>query len=498
MERDAIRIHPQDNVAVALRPLAEGEAVSVDGQAVRIQEEIPFGHKVALTDLADGAMVVKYGAQIGHTTQAVPSGAWLHSHNLKTNLEGLLDYQYAPAAPRQPEPGNGADTFLGYCRPDGRVGTRNELWIIPTVSCVNRTVSRMAEEARRQGIQAGDGIFAFPHNAGCSQLGDDFETTQKLLRNLVKHPNAGGVLLVSLGCENNDLDHFLPVLGDYDRRRIRTLVTQDMEGDEIEAGLSLMREIAAVMAEDRREECPASRLVLGFKCGGSDAFSGITANPLCGRIAERVTDLGGTAVLTEVPEMFGAEGFLMDRCIDRDVFVKAEQMINGFKEYFISHNEVVYDNPSPGNKQGGITTLEDKSCGCVQKGGTAPIMDVIGYGDPVVTKGLNMLYGPGNDLVSATAMTAAGAHLILFSTGRGTPFSAPAPTLKISTNTPLAEKKGGWIDFNTGVIADGEKTIDEAAKDLLNLVIRVASGEQTKAEKHGFREISIFKDGVVL
>ena len=498
MERDAIRIHPQDNVAVALRPLAEGEAVSVDGQAVRIQEEIPFGHKVALTDLADGAMVVKYGAQIGHTTQAAPSGAWLHSHNLKTNLEGLLDYQYAPAAPRQPEPGNGADTFLGYCRPDGRVGTRNELWIIPTVSCVNRTVSRMAEEARRQGIQAGDGIFAFPHNAGCSQLGDDFETTQKLLRNLVKHPNAGGVLLVSLGCENNDLDHFLPVLGDYDRRRIRTLVTQDMEGDEIEAGLSLMREIAAVMAEDRREECPASRLVLGFKCGGSDAFSGITANPLCGRIAERVTDLGGTAVLTEVPEMFGAEGFLMDRCIDRDVFVKAEHMINGFKEYFISHNEVVYDNPSPGNKQGGITTLEDKSCGCVQKGGTAPIMDVIGYGDPVVTKGLNMLYGPGNDLVSATAMTAAGAHLILFSTGRGTPFSAPAPTLKISTNTPLAEKKSGWIDFNTGVIADGEKTIDEAAKDLLDLVIRVASGEQTKAEKHGFREISIFKDGVVL
>ena len=286
-------------------------------------------------------------------------------------------------------------------------------------------------------------------------------------------------------------------LGEYDHDRVKFLTCQEVD-DEFTAARDILKELAAYAGQFKREPIPVSDLVVGMKCGGSDGLSGITANPTIGRFSDMMGQRGGSTVLTEVPEMFGAEGFLMDRCINHDVFVKAEHMINGFKDYFISHNEVVYDNPSPGNKQGGITTLEDKSCGCVQKGGTAPIMDVIGYGDPVVTKGLNMLYGPGNDLVSATAMTAAGAHLILFSTGRGTPFSAPAPTLKISTNTPLAQKKSGWIDFNTGVIADGEKTIDEAAKDLLDLVIRVASGEQTKAEKHGFREISIFKDGVVL
>ena len=497
MERDAIRIHPQDNVAVALRPLAEGEAVSVDGQAVRIQEEIPFGHKVALTDLADGAMVVKYGAQIGHTTQAVPSGAWLHSHNLKTNLEGLLDYQYAPAAPRQPEPGNGADTFLGYCRPDGRVGTRNELWIIPTVSCVNRTVSRMAEEARRQGIQAGDGIFAFPHNAGCSQLGDDFETTQKLLRNLVKHPNAGGVLLVSLGCENNDLDHFLPVLGDYDRRRIRTLVTQDMEGDEIEAGLSLMREIAAVMAEDRREECPASRLVLGFKCGGSDAFSGITANPLLGVFSDFLVAQGGTTVLTEVPEMFGAETLLMNRCATEELFNKTVRLINDFKAYFLENKQPVYENPSPGNKAGGISTLEEKSLGCTQKSGKSGVKDVLMYGDRLTTRGLNLLSAPGNDLVASTALAASGCHMVLFTTGRGTPFGTFIPTVKMSTNTALSENKPGWIDFNAGTLVEGE-SMETLSEQFIRFILEVAGGRFVNNEKKGYREIAIFKSGVTL
>ena len=305
------------------------------------------------------------------------------------------------------------------------------------------------------------------------------------------------MLVLSLGCENLTHEQFLEELGAYDPNRVKFLTCQDVE-DEFEAGTKLLHELAAYAGQFKRETVGLDKLVLGMKCGGSDGLSGITANPTVGRVSDMIVAQGGTSILTEVPEMFGAESMLMGRCVNQEIFDKAAHMLNGFKDYFISHNEVVYDNPSPGNKAGGITTLEDKSCGCVQKGGTAPIMDVIGYGDPVVTKGLNMLYGPGNDLVSATAMTAAGAHLILFSTGRGTPFSAPAPTLKISTNTPLAEKKGGWIDFNTGVIADGEKTIDEAAKDLLDLVIRVASGEQTKAEKHGFREISIFKDGVVL
>lgn len=498
MEQAVIRIHPRDNVAVALRPLSAGEAVSVDGQAVPIREEIPFGHKVALTDLAEGEMVVKYGAPIGHAAQAVPAGAWLHSHNLKTNLEGLLDYQYAPAAARKPEPVDGADTFLGYCRSDGRVGTRNELWIIPTVSCVNRTVSRMAEEARRQGLQAGDGIFAFPHNAGCSQLGDDFETTQKLLRNLVKHPNAGGVLLVSLGCENNDLDHFLPVLGDYDRRRIRTLVTQDAEGDEIEAGLSLMREFAAVMAEDRREECPVSRLVLGFKCGGSDAFSGITANPLCGRIAERVTDLGGTAVLTEVPEMFGAETQLMNRADSADTFQKIVHMINSFKEYYIRYDQPIYENPSPGNKRGGITTLEEKSLGCIQKGGHAVVTDTLEMGQVCCKPGLNLMTGPGNDSVSITNLLASQAQVLLFTTGRGNPLGTAVPTIKIASNSALFHRKPNWMDFNAGAVLE-RGSMDEPARELWRLVLDVASGRaSTRNEENNDREIMLFKDGVIL
>ena len=459
-----VTIHPNDTVKVCLQD----------------------GHKYARRAIHKGQPVIKYGFPIGIATADIAPGERVHCHNLRTALGGARDYTYTPKF-QYPAPLSQA-TIDGFARPGGQVGIRNDIWIVPTVGCVNSIARALADRT--------DAI-ALTHPYGCSQLGDDLAVTQKVLAGLVHHPNAGGVLVLGLGCENNNIPEFKKILGDCDSRRVRFLNCQDC-ADELEKGVAIIRELQALAATDQRCALPVSKLKIGLKCGGSDGLSGITANPTIGRFSDMMGQRGGSTVLTEVPEMFGAEGFLMDRCIDRDVFVKAEQMINGFKEYFISHNEVVYDNPSPGNKQGGITTLEDKSCGCVQKGGTAPIMDVIGYGDPVVTKGLNMLYGPGNDLVSATAMTAAGAHLILFSTGRGTPFSAPAPTLKISTNTPLAEKKGGWIDFNTGVIADGEKTIDEAAKDLLDLVIRVASGEQTKAEKHGFREISIFKDGVVL
>ena len=495
--RTYIQINPADNVVVAVKDLQTGASLDINGRTIVVLQDIPAGHKVALQDFKEGDHIIKYGAPIGHAREVITTGSWVNEKNIKTNLEGLREYEFNPQ-PIPEQPSRKSLSFNGYRRKNGEVGIRNEIWVIPTVGCVNGITHRLADRLRQETQGTGvDAIVAFPHNYGCSQLGDDHENTRKILRDMVLHPNAGAVLVVGLGCENNQVGAFREMLGNYDTERIRFMETQKVD-DELETGMELLRKLYAIASQDKRTDIPLSELRVGLKCGGSDGFSGITANPLLGVFSDFLVAQGGTTVLTEVPEMFGAEGFLMDRCIDRDVFVKAEQMINGFKEYFISHNEVVYDNPSPGNKQGGITTLEDKSCGCVQKGGTAPIMDVIGYGDPVVTKGLNMLYGPGNDLVSATAMTAAGAHLILFSTGRGTPFSAPAPTLKISTNTPLAQKKSGWIDFNTGVIADGEKTIDEAAKDLLDLVIRVASGEQTKAEKHGFREISIFKDGVVL
>lgn len=488
---DFVQIHPRDNVAVALHPITAGSVWN----GVTARGDIPQGHKMALAEIPAGQQVYKYGFSIGHATQQILPGDWVHSHNMETNLSGELEYTYnpkiCPPAPVEPP------SFLGYRRPDGKVGIRNEIWIIPTVGCVNDIAKTLAKQNQDLVTGSIEGLYAFPHPFGCSQTGEDHAQTRKLLAALTRHPNAAAVLVVGLGCENLTHQQFLEELGPYDERRVKFMICQQEE-DEFATGRRLLEACAQFAASFRREPVPASELVVGMKCGGSDGLSGITANPVVGRFSDMLVAQGGSTVLTEVPEMFGAEGFLMDRCISPEVFRKAVDMINGFKAYFIRHNEVVYDNPSPGNKQGGITTLEEKSCGCVQKGGDAPIMDVIGYGDPVTTKGLNMLYGPGNDLVSSTALTAAGAHLILFTTGRGTPFAAPAPTMKLSTNTPLAQRKSNWIDFNAGVVADGAQTLEENAQALMSQVLAVASGKQTKSERMGFREISIFKDGVVL
>ena len=488
---DFIHIHPEDNVAVALHPIAAGTQF----MGVSAKTDIPQGHKMALKALAENDQVMKYGFSIGHAIASVEPGEWIHTHNMKTNLSGEIEYTYTPKiqhpAPQQPA------TFRGFRRKDGKVGIRNEIWIIPTVGCVNDVAKALVQENQDLVKGTVDGLYTFTHPFGCSQTGEDHAQTRKLLAALTRHPNAAAVLVLQLGCENLTHEQFVAELGEYDEDRVKFLTCQEVE-DEYAAAREILEKLADYAGSFQREEIPASELVIGMKCGGSDGLSGITANPTVGRFSDLLISMGGSTVLTEVPEMFGAEGFLMDRCINEEVFHKAVNMINGFKNYFIRHNEVVYENPSPGNKAGGITTLEDKSCGCVQKGGSAPIMDVIGYGDAVTTKGLNMLYGPGNDLVSATALTAAGAHMVLFTTGRGTPFGAPAPTMKISTNTPLATKKHGWIDFNAGVVADGERTLDEAGADLLDLVLEVASGRQTKTEQKGYREISIFKDGVVL
>ncbi len=488
---DFIKIHQNDNVAVALRTIPAGTVF----EGVSARAEIPQGHKMALLPMKEQDQIVKYGFSIGHATTDIAAGDWVHTHNMATNLSGEIEYKYEPQVNDLKE--MPPQTFQGYRRGDGKAGIRNEIWIIPTVGCVNDIAKALAE--KNQDLVSGsiDGLYTFPHPYGCSQTGEDHAQTRKLLAALTRHPNAGAVLVLGLGCENLTHEQFLEELGDYDPDRVKFLICQKVD-DEMAAGRELLEECAAYASGFQRESIPASELVVGMKCGGSDGLSGITANPLVGRFSDLLIAQGGSTILTEVPEMFGAEGFLLNRCVNEEVFDKAVNMINGFKQYFIRHNEVVYDNPSPGNKQGGITTLEDKSCGCVQKGGSAPIADVIGYGDPVTAKGLNMLYGPGNDLVSCTALTAAGAHLILFTTGRGTPFGAPAPTMKIATNTPLAMKKAGWIDFNAGVAADGARTLDEAARDLMQAVLDTASGKQTRTEEKGFREIAIFKGGVTL
>ena len=489
-----IQIHPDDNVAVALHPVAKGEEIELGGVRVTAAEDIPQGHKLALRSIAEGENIVKYGFPIGHATCAIEPGSWVHVHNTKTNLSEEGEYSYHPKecalAPRETE------TFLGFVRDDGRAAVRNEIWIIPTVGCVNGVAQKLCRDNAHLVKGSIEGLYAFTHPFGCSQMGDDHAQTRKLLAALVRHPNAAGVLVLSLGCENLTHEQFLEELGEYDPNRVKFLTCQDVE-DEFEAGAKLLEELAEYAGKFERRPVPVSELVIGMKCGGSDGLSGITANTTVGAFSDLLISEGGSTVLTEVPEMFGAEGILMDRCTNREVFDKAVKMITDFKHYFTAHGQVVYENPSPGNKKGGITTLEDKSCGCVQKGGSAPVADVIGYGDAVVTKGLNMLSGPGNDLVSATALTAAGAHIILFTTGRGTPFGAPAPTIKIATNTPLFERKPGWLDFNAGPVADGE-SIPDAGRRLFEKVVAVASGEQTRSEEHGYREISIFKDGVVL
>lgn len=497
---NAILLHETDAVAVAVGDVAAGEAVSVSGAQtglppVTALEAVPRGHKIALIDLAAGAEVRKYGLSIGRTKAAVRRGGWIHSHNLASGLHGPLDYQ-APAQPYvwtdRPKATLPA-TFSGYRRPDGSVGVRNELWVIPTVGCVNKTAENLAEWARRTlGVDA----WAYTHPYGCSQLGDDLENTRQVLARLALHPNAAGTLVVSLGCENLRLPLFQEALGTYDPARIKFLPMQEV-GDEVEEGHRMLTELAAFLATQKREDIPLSELVVGLKCGGSDGFSGLSANPLVGRVTDLLVAAGASAIQTEVPEMFGAETGLMARSATPGVFEKQVKMINDFKQYFTSHGQEVYENPSPGNKDGGITTLEEKSLGCIRKGGTVPVADVKAYGQPRTERGLTLVSGPGNDLVSTTNLTAAGSHIILFTTGRGTPFGAPAPTLKIATNSPLAQKKPGWIDYDAGPLLEGQ-SFDEAAVDLLHLILATAGGQPTKAEVSGHRDIALFKDGVIL
>lgn len=498
MKNNFIQIHPKDNVAVALQDCPKGSTECIGGQNCLLLDDIPFGHKVAMLNLSAGTNVIKYGEPIGHATQPIQAGAWVHTHNLETNLDGLLEYRYHPAPVHQTAANGCRDTFEGYQRADGRVATRNEIWIIPTVSCVNTTVNQIAQRANAQYGSGCDGIFAFPHNAGCSQLGDDFETTQRILASIIQHPNAGGVLLVSLGCENNDFQNFLPLLGDYDHTRIKTMVTQDVEGDEVAEGVQLVEQIAAAISQDKRTTVPISKLKIGYKCGGSDAFSGITANPLCGRIAERLVAFGGSGILTEVPEMFGAEALLMNRSNNGKTFDKVVELINSFKQYYMDYDQPIYENPSPGNKRGGITTLEEKSLGCIQKGGQAVVTDTLAYGQPCVKPGINLMIGPGNDSVSITNLLAAGAQVLLFTTGRGNPLATAIPTIKVASNHRLNERKNSWIDFNAGTILDG-KPFADVADELWEMVLEVASGtQQTKNEINNYREIMIFKNGVLL
>ena len=448
-----------------------------------VEVNIENGHKYALCDIKKGDNIIKYGQPIGHATDDIKKGDHVHTHNIKTNLSGKLEYTYTPTDIKV-EKKDSDLYFMGYVRENGEVGIRNDIWIVNTVGCVNKIAEKIAGKT---------GAKHFPHPFGCSQLGDDQEITQKILAGMVNHPNAGGALVLGLGCENNNIDVFKNVLGEWDESRVKFLNCQDFE-DEVSEGVRLVEELKANADKTKREKVHISKLKVGLKCGGSDGFSGITANPLVGRFCDELTAFGGSCVLTEVPEMFGAEHLLMNRCESKEIFDKTVKLINDFKDYYIRHNQVVYENPSPGNKKGGITTLEEKSLGCVQKGGLSTVVDVLDYGDRLMKNGLSLLNGPGNDIVAVTNLMAAGVNLILFTTGRGTPLGAPVPTVKIATNNDLAVRKANWIDFDASPLLKGE----DVTNNLLEYVISVANGEQTKNEKNGYEEISIFKDGVTL
>ncbi len=447
-----------------------------------VEVNLENGHKYAVSDIKKGENIIKYGQPIGHAEYDIKKGEHVHTHNIKTNLSDNIEYAFNPKYYEMPS--REASYFMGYERENGDVGIRNDIWIINTVGCVNKTAQRIAERS---------GAKYFPHPFGCSQLGEDSEVTKSILKGLVNHPNAGGVLVLGLGCENNNIDEFKKTLGSWNENRVKFLNAQDAE-DDIAEGVKLIEELKVYAVGFERKKLPVSKLKIGLKCGGSDGYSGITANPLVGRFSDMLISMGGSCVLTEVPEMFGAEHLLMERCVNKEIFDKNVALINNFKDYFRRHNQVIYENPSPGNKAGGITTLEEKSLGCVQKGGLSKVVDVIDYGETVTKNGLTLLNGPGNDIVAVTNLTAAGAHIILFTTGRGTPIGAPVPTIKIATNNELAKRKQNWIDFNAGEVLSGKDCTDE----LFGLVIETANGTKTKNEINGYEEISIFKDGVVL
>ena len=497
MQTTFLKINPADSVVVCLVEKKKGDVIEAGGERVVLAQDVPAGHKVLLRDVKEGENIIKYGYPIGHARHDLKAGEWVNEDNLKTNLSGTLEYTYQPVDEELSIPHENR-TFKGYVRKNGDVGVRNEIWVVPTVGCVNGIAERLVHKLIQEtGCKDIDAIHAWHHNYGCSQLSEDHENTRKVLRDICLHPNAGGVLVLSLGCENNQPEDFMAMLGDYDKDRIKLLVTQRVEGDEVEAGMKMLRELYETARQDKRESVPVSKLRVGLKCGGSDGFSGITANPLVGEFSDWLVAQGGTSVLTEVLEMFGAETILMNRCRTEELFQQTVSMINNFKNYFLSHGEPVGENPSPGNKAGGISTLEDKALGCTQKCGKAPVSGVMEYGDRLTATGLNLLSAPGNDLVAATALASCGCHLVLFTTGRGTPFGTFVPTMKIATNPTLAKNKPQWVDFSAGQLVEG-RTMQELVPEFIDKVLSVASGERARNEENGYSEISIFKNGVTL
>lgn len=486
-----IKLGDSDNVAVALQDIAKGEAIELPEGKIVTLDDTPKGHKFALRDISAGEKVIKYGSVIGKAIKDINKGEWVSTHNLKTLLKPEWKPEWKGNKAKEVNVSIPQKTFWGFKRKNGKVGIRNEIWIIPTVGCINGVLKDFARSVERP--EWIDDVKVLSHPYGCSQLGGDLENTKRILSGLARNPNAGGVMVVGLGCENLQLSYMKEELKNHPN--VSFLMLQAVN-DEYEALFKSFSEVAE-RAYSERTECPISSLTIGVKCGGSDSLSGITANPLVGKVSDYITYYGGTVLMSEIPEIFGAEDEIISRIEDEEVFNKFVRAITWFRNYYTRYNQPVSENPSPGNIKGGITTLEEKSLGAVKKSGSNKVTDVLWYGEEAKRSGVNIVFGPGNDLVSTTALAGSGAVMILFTTGRGTPFEAVVPTIKISTNSDLKRRRPDWIDFNAGEIAEG-KDMDELLRELINLIIEVANGGRTKGEERGLQEIAIFKDGVIL
>jgi altronate hydrolase len=501
-ENSAIHLHPTDNVAVARVPIPAGTSLRIDGLPVTTMDAIPAGHKVALWDIQPGEVVERYGQVIGRAKQAIQAGRHIHTHNLAFE-ELQLEYEFPVGDTPVPTARPDAPTFLGYQREDGRVGTRNYIAVVAASNCAAHTAEQIARSYEGETMPPNvDGVVAFPHGEGCAHAaeGPDIDQLRRTLGGVLIHPNVSGAVILGLGCETNQIDHYLGVGGPRSTR-LAGLTLQSSGGTRgaIEAARRQIARFLEQASAEERTPAPASKIVLGLNCGGSDSFSGITANPALGFCSDLLAELGGTPVLAETTEIFGAEHLLVKRARNREVAEKLLDCIRKYKVYLNRFAGSFDDNPSPGNKEGGLTNILEKSLGAVAKGGTSPLIDVYDYAERVTAPGFTFMNTPGYDPVSLTGLAAGGCNLIAFTTGRGSAIGFPTiPVIKVATNSNTYRRMTDNMDVNAGAIADGEATVQQIGQAIFDLMLEVATGRHTCAERLGHKEFVPWRIGPVM
>jgi altronate hydrolase len=496
-----ILLHPGDNVVIARVAVGAGQSVEAGPFTLTARDFIPPGHKLAIKGIASGEPVYRYGNLIGFATRPIEPGQHVHEHNL-----GYKEVQTEGEAPMlAPERRilHSTRSFLGFQRHDGRVGTRNYIAVVAASNCAAYTSELIAESFADEALPASvDGIVAFPHGEGCGMsIGPDSEQLQRTLKGVLDHPNVSAALILGLGCEVNQISHYLGKAGDNAPATLQGLTMQETGGTRgaVESARRHLRQFVERAAEEKRSETPASKIVLGLNCGGSDSFSGITANPALGHCSDLIVEQGGTVVLAETTEIFGAEHLLTRRARSPEIAAKLLRTIENYKAYLRQFGGSFNDNPSPGNKEGGLTNILEKSLGAVAKAGTSTLEDVLNFAERIEASGFLFMDTPGYDPVSITGLAAGGVNLIAFTTGRGSAIGFPnIPVVKIASNSNTFRRMRDNMDVNAGRIADGQASIPEVGAEIFELLLRVASGERTCAERIGHHEFAPWRIGPVM